>query len=126
MLSYIFAAVESIASYVNKVGKYLNKNIDSAYKITFRPGQCDVGMIVYYQVPGDAETFNEMDITLSIASYQNKIRINVTENDANEATIGQIILKAEEVADLNITKKKVLQGVIKCLNKEYEDYEFVY
>lgn len=126
MLDYIFAAVASTQGMVNKVGKYLKQHIDSAYKVRFEPQQCIVYMETYYQLPEDPDSFNVMPILLSIAAYQNKLRINITEDSPSENTIGQIILTAQDIADMSTTKKKILQGIIKCLNKEYEEFDFVF
>ena len=112
--------------YVNKVGKYLRKNIDGAYKIAFAPEQCDVFMKMYYQTPGDPDSFSEMDFIISIATYANKLRVNITENDANEKTIGQLVLDLFELNDLGTVKAKVMNKLTKSIVKEYSEYDFVY
>ena len=112
--------------YVNKVGKYLRKNIDGAYKITFSPEQCSVLMKMYYQIPGDPDSFSEMDFIIDIATYANKLRVNITENDENEKTIGQLILDLFELGDLGTVKAKVMNKLIKSISKEYSEYDFVY
>lgn len=110
----------------NKIGKYLKQHIDGAFKIEFKPMECIVTMLMYYQMPNQPETFEEMNFEISIASYQNKIRVNVTEITALEKTICQIILSQEEANDLPLLKKKILGKIRQRLEKEYEDYEFIY
>lgn len=126
MLQYISCAVTNSAGLVNKLGKYLNKNIDGAFKIKFSPMECEVTMRMYYQVPDEPETFNEMIFLIDITSYQNKLRINLTENTVMEKTIGQIILNDEELADFSLARKKILSLIEKFIGKEYAEYDFIY
>lgn len=125
MYRYIYAATNR-GTLVNKVGKYLKKNIDGAYKITFTSMTCEVLMRMYYQVEDNPDTFNEMDFEISITSYQNKIRVNITEVTKAEKTIGQIILTDEELNDLKLAQKRILQTLKRAIQKEYKDYIFVY
>lgn len=124
-LNYILCATDR-GSIVNKVGKYLKKHIDGAYKIKFSSMTCEVYMRMYYQVEGDPDTFNEMDFEISVTSYQNKIRVNITEITAMEKTIGQIILKDEELSDLKLAQKRIISELRRAINKEYSNYIFVY
>ena len=125
MVRYIYARSDS-GTIVNKVGKYLNKHIDGAYKITFKSMTCEVLMRMYYQVEGDPDTFNEMNFEISITSYQNKVRVNLTEITDMEKTIGQIILRDEELKDLSLAQKRILSTLRRAIEKEYKDYIFVY
>lgn len=126
MKRYIYAAVKNSASIVNKVGKYLNKNIDGAFKIEFKSNECEVTMRMYYQVPDDPDSFEEMHFIINITSYQNKLRINLTEDTPMEKTIGQVILKEEELSDLSLVKYKVMSALKKAIAKEYKEYDFIY
>ena len=126
MRQYILAAKQNPGTLVNKVGKYLHKNIDGAFKIEFKPMECVVRMRMYYQIPGDPDSLDEMQFLLSITSYQNKLRINLTEDTAMEKTIGQIIMKPEDLTDIGIVRKKVMDKIEKFISKEYADYDFIY
>lgn len=126
MLDSIYAASFDAGQMINKVGKYLKKNIDGAYKISFHPMECEVFTRMYYQIPEIAESLDEIDFIISITSYANKLRINLTENNEMEKTIGQLILKPEELKDLNIVRKRVLQMIKKSINKEFDSFDFVY
>lgn len=128
MVRYVYASntMPDAGAIVNKVGKYLKKNIDGAYKITFKSMTCEVEMRMYYQLEGDPQTFNEMDFEISITSYQNKVRVNLTEITELEKTIGQIILREEELKDLSLAKKRILETLKKAIAKEFSDYIFVY
>ncbi len=109
---------------VNKFGKFLYKQIDGAYKISFAPNTCDVYMFMYYQAPG--EEMNEMRFDLSIAAYRNKIRVNVTEITSMERTIGQIIYDPEDLVNVEHATKRVYADVVKKIEKAYQDYDFIY
>ena len=109
---------------VNKFGKYLYRNIDGADKIEFTPNTCDVYMFMYYQAAG--EEMNEMRFDLSITTYSNKIRINITEVTSMERTIGQIIYPAEDLLNPQKAAERAYRDVIKKIEKAYADYEFVY
>lgn len=126
MKRYIRSATLNPGTCINKVGKYLNKNIDGAYKISFSPMHCEVKMRMYYQTPDDPDSFKEMKFIIDITSYQNKLRVNITEDTKNEKTIGQLILFPEELTDLPLVKYKVMETLIKSIDKEYKGFDFVY
>lgn len=120
---------------VNKVGKYLYKNIDSAYEYNTSSNTCDVYMIIYYQIPklqqipGRGRAYNdvhEMKINLSITTYQNKIRVNIIELDPNQRTLGYDLYETYQLNPLSEFKKIVLQRVQKRISKAYSDYEFIF
>lgn len=115
-----------IAQKANKLGKFIKKSIDSAYKIEFNPNSVDVYMYVYYQVPGEIDTFDKMDILINIAAYSDKLRINVIELDNMEKTVLHSTLKADDPVDYTELKIKIYNSIIKALSKEYKDYDFIY
>lgn len=125
MKRFIYAKTEP-GTWIKKVGKYLNNTIDGAYKMAFHPMECEIFMRMYYQVPGIKESFDEMKFIISITSYQNKLRINLTENDEFEKTIGQLILFPEELNDLGIVRKRVMQMIKKAISKEFDEFDFIY
>lgn len=132
MIRYIFASKGTNqqkfepGTMINKVGRYLSKNIDGAYKLEFHPMDCEVYMRMYYQVPGSPDSFDEMKFFISITSYSNKLRINLTEDTEMEKTIGQLILFPDELYDLDRIKKRVLTMIRKSINKEFAEFDFVY
>lgn len=112
-------------SVVNRIGKYLNNNIDGAFKIQFRANECEITMRMYYQAP-DSPDLKEMHFIINVTTYQNKLRINITEDDEMEKTIGQVILMPEELNDLSLIKYKVMKALRKAISKEYAGYDFIY
>ena len=122
----IYASKKDHGSLVNKIGKYLDKNIDGAFKIQFHPMNCEVTMRMYYQVPNHPETLDEMHFLIDITSYQNKVRINLTEVTAMEKTIGQLIFLDDELNDLTLVKKQILNKIKRFIDKEYAEYDFIY
>lgn len=125
MLS-IYAARTNMGTWVNKVGKYLHQKLDGAYKIAFHPMECEVFIQMLFEIEGFRETFGEMKFVISIVSYQNKLRINITEISEREKTVGQLILKEEEINNLEHVRAKVIKSINKFLHKEYPDYYLVY
>ena len=126
MIEYISCTASGRSSVINKVGKYLKHSIDGAFKIEFRPTECIVTMIMYYQLPDQPRTFDEMTFNISIVSYADKVRVNITENTSLEKTLCQVILSKEELKDLATAKKKILVKLKRAIESEYEDYEFLY
>lgn len=126
MKRQVYAAKQNPSAYINKVGKYLNSHIDGAFKIKFSPMHCDVTMRMYYQIPGDPNSLNEMHFTIDITAYQDKLRINLTEDTLLEKTIGQIILTVDQLADLGLVRKRILAKIEKFINKEFAEYDFIY
>ena len=112
--------------WIKKVSKYLYEHIDGAFKIKFNAMDCEVWMRMYYQVLGKPQSFDEMIFVIDTTSYQNKLRINLTENTAMEKTIGQIILGPNQLGDIETVRATVLQKIQKYIAKEYADYDFVY
>ena len=120
---------------INKVGKYLYKNIDGAFKYKTSSNTCDVYFTLLYQlpywdrIPGKGSDYNdvhEMTINISMTTYQNKIRVNILEVTPDERTLGSFVVKPEQLEDLSITKKLILDKIRNRVEKVYEDYDFLY
>lgn len=120
---------------INKVGKYLYKNIDGAFKYKTSSNTCDVYFTLLYQlpywdrIPGKGSDYNdvhEMTINISMTTYQNKIRVNILEVTPDERTLGSFVLKPEQIEDLSITKRLILDRIRNRVEKVYEDYDFLY
>lgn len=121
---------------VNKVGQYLYKNIDSAYKGVRSTNTYDVYFFVLYQIPFERripgkrkEGYNdmhEMHINISLTTYQNKIRTNVTEISPEEWTFGYILVPPEKLKHLEDARTLIYNKVIEKLKKHYKDYDFIF
>lgn len=120
---------------VNRVGKYLYKNLDGSFKIKNASNTCDVYTTVLYQIPylqripGKGKEYNdvhEMTLNLNITTYQNKVRINIIEMDPNDRTIGYDLYKPEVLEDLEFACRLIFQKVCKKISKAYEDYDFLF
>lgn len=126
MLTTIYSSKVNPGTAVNKLGKFLYKNIDGAFKMSFKAMSCEILMRMYFQVPGDADSMEEMIFSIDIVSYANKIRINITEQTEMEKTIGQIIIDPDKVDQIDEIKKKILNRIQKYIAKEYAEFDFVY
>ena len=120
---------------VNRVGKYLYKNLDGAYKIEYGVNTCDVFVILLYQIPylhqipGKGKEYNdvkEMNLDLNITTYQNKLRVNIIEMDENERTLGHNVYDLEKLVNLNEAKELIFNNVVKKVSKAYEEYDFLF
>lgn len=120
---------------INKVGKYLYKHIDSAYKYKISSNMYDVYIKVLYQIPmlskkprGGTEYSDvyEMVIDINISTYQNKLRINLIEVDPDELTLDHFTVEVKGDADAQLLSKKILARIEKRLNKLYDGYEFIF
>lgn len=109
---------------VNKIGKYLYKYIDGAFKFKISSNMCDVYLSIYYQEPG--QDLEEMQVDLNITTYQNKIRVNLIEITPQERTIGYDVYKPEDIRDLEYAKYIILKNVRKRIERAYEHCQFVY
>lgn len=122
---------------VNRLGKYLYKNLDGAFKIKNTSNTCDVYVTVLYQIPSEIlKKYNitdekytdvhEMTVNISITTYQNKVRINVIEVTEGEKTIGFDLYDPTDLIDLKASAQKIYSRVCKRIAKEFKDYEFLF
>lgn len=122
---------------VNRVGKYLYKHLDGAFKMTKGSNECDVYVTVLYQIPPEFlkkyniteeqyKDVNEMTLDLNIATYQNKVRINIIEVTPDEKTIGFDVYKPEQLENLQQSAELIFDKVCKRIAKEFQDYDFLF
>lgn len=125
MLS-IYATKQNMGTWVNKVGKYLKQKLDGAYMIKFHPMECEVFLRLLMETEGIRDSFADVSFIISIVSYQNKLRINITEISEREKTIGQLILTEEQITNLEEVRGRVIKSINKFLEKEYPGFYLVY
>ena len=120
---------------VNRIGKYLFKHIDGAFKYSKSSNQYDIYFTLLYQIPyweripGKGSEYNdvhEMTIDINLTTYQNKLRVNVIETSPEERTIGYDLYRPEVLTDLPEAMKLIWFGVIKRVSKAYKDYDFIF
>ena len=126
------------SSIVNRVGKYLYQHIDGAFKFNKSSNMCDVYFLLLYQVPRpyqipgrQREGYNdmhEMNVNVNITTYQNKIRVNVTEVTPEERTLGFDVYNPELLDTIGIEalKDKIYDKVCRRIEKAYKDYDFAF
>lgn len=109
---------------VNRVGKYLSKHLDGVYRTAKDRNTYDIYVhFIYQPYPEYTETppITEMDIIISITTYQNKIRVNTIELTPEERTIGFDLFSPGVMQDLENAKLMILRGVKKNIQKYYPD-----
>lgn len=120
---------------INKIGKYIYKNIDGAFKYETSSNTCDVYFTLLYQIPywyripGKGPEYNdvhEMTIDINLTTYQNKIRVNILEMTPDERTLGSFVLKPEQLYDLENTKQIIFDKVVGRVKVMYSEYDFLF
>ena len=116
---------------VNIVGRYLFKHIDGAYNFKKGANTYDVYFTVLYQLKEDYRTdkdhdMHEMNINISITTYSDKLRMNIIEISPREKTLGFNTFSLSKFDDLQAGYELVMRAIQKRLQKEYEDYDFIF
>lgn len=109
---------------VNRIGKYLSKHLDGVYKVKKDRNTYDIYVhFIYQPFPEYTETppISELNIIISITTYQNKIRVNTIELTPMERTIGFDVFNPGTMDDLEYGKYMVLKSVKKNIQKYYPD-----
>ena len=109
---------------VNRIGKYLSKHLDGVYKTKKDRNTFDIYVHFTYQpFPEYTETppINELDIIISITTYQNKIRVNTIELTPDERTLGFDLFNTNLMTDLEEARRLILIAVKKRVEKAYPD-----
>ena len=111
---------------VNRVGKYLKKHMDGAYKYVQRANECDVYVTLLYQLKpeygGLPNDVHEMTIDINITTYQNKLRVNTLEVTPENRTLGFDLIKPEDLRNLELGKEMIQTIVGNRIRKAYRDY----
>ena len=120
---------------VNRVGKYLYKNIDGAFKYKTSSNTCDVYFTLLYQLPLDMQEpdkgkeyndVHEITVDINITTYQNKVRVNVIEMTPMQRTLGYDLYEPYVLENLENAKKRIFNKIIKRVSKAYSDYDFLF
>lgn len=125
---------------INKLGKYIYKNLDGAYNIKYSPNTCDIDIVVLYEIPRGIlqkyaeemknvdDSVKEMNININLTTYNNKIRMNLIILDELERTIGQKVYPMDKLLELSMKSRKdlIMKDIFNLLSREFEDYEFIF
>lgn len=130
MKRYIYSANQRFTDMpltlqVKKVGQYIQKNLDGAFKGLSSSDTYDVWVTVLYQLKeefgGDPNDVQEMTVNISITTYANKLRVNTIEVTPEEKTLGCDIIKPSDYSDLETLKRVIIWKVGKRIRKEFAD-----
>lgn len=122
---------------VGRIGKYLYKHIDGAFKFKSSSNMYDVWITVLYQIPPRlVEKYkltdpkyldvNEMTVNINITTYQNKLRVNVIEVTPEEKTLGCDVIPPNKLQDLKQAFDLIMLKVRTRLTKEFSDFDFIF
>lgn len=136
-------------SLVNPLGQYLFKNLDGATNFEKSSNMCEVTTIVLYQMPyeirkkynipdSEATDVHEKELGINITSYNQKIRINILDNDENQETLGIKVIDLSipkyakyqsqnlRVKLFELIKSEIEKFIKKKLEDKYQYYDFLY
>ena len=121
----------SASQQVKRIGKYLYKNLDTAYNFKSGSNMYDVYFTMYYQKihPQLGIAINdiqEMNININITTYQNKVRVDIFEVTPWERTLGYKLYTPEKLEDLPSAMIIIWNDIVKTLTKAYSEYEFIF
>lgn len=128
MVRYIKAAQQLTtgSALVNKIGMYLYKHLDGAFKYTKDRNTFDVYVTLLYELKeeygGVKNDVQEMTINISITTYQNKIRVNTIEVTPQARTLGFDLFKIEDMQDMELAMSIIKWKVSKRIQKAYKQY----
>ena len=115
---------------VNRIGKYIYKHLDGAYKLEKSENMNDIYVTLLYELKpeygGEVNDVREMDININVTTYQNKIRVNTIRMDELEKTLGMDVYKPEELIDLHKAFDIIMWNIGKHLRKEYKNYRILF
>ena len=120
---------------INKIGKYLYKNLGGAESIKISPNMCDVYFIILYQLPYEQQfvkngpevnkKIHEMLIDINITTYRNQIRVNTIEVTPEEKTLGFDLFDPNISQNLEAAKDAIFKTVVSRVAKAYKDWIFL-
>lgn len=126
----IIASSIPASKQVGRIGKYIYKHTEGAFKTATSANTYDVYITLLYQLKpeygGVVNDVQEMTINVSITTYQNKIRVNTIEVDPKSRTLGFDLFKPELMDDLVLGSQIVLDKVRKRIQKAYAQYDILF
>jgi len=121
------------SSQVNRVGKYLYKNIEGSFKSRMSPNTYELWFYLLYETPDAGpqyskvvEGIGEVIINLNITTYRNNIRVNTIMVKPDDKVLGFDLFKPEDMVDLASARVSILSRVAKRIEKAFDGYEVMY
>lgn len=121
------------SKYVNVLGKYLYRNLESSLKFRISSNMYDVFFDMLYQIKPENRTSTDeeendvhrMVLDLNITTYQNKIRVNLIEITPQNRTIGYDLYPVEQLESLPDAMDLIYYRVVKRISRTYKEYDFL-
>ena len=115
---------------VNKIGSYIYKHLDGAFKYSKDRNTYDVYVTLLYELKeeygGIKNDVQEMTINISITTYQNKIRVNTIEVTPQARTLGFDLFKIEDMYDMELAMSIIKHKVNRRIQRAYEHYNILF
>lgn len=114
-----------VSKYIKPLGRYIYKNLGGAYSISTTPNSCDIYFLVLY-TENDSNDVQEMRFDLNLASYSNKLRVNIIAIDKSERTIAFDVYDGSILEDYSNAKEIIWQKAKKRISKAFAGYNFIF
>lgn len=126
----------SASQMVNKLGYYIMRNLDGAFKIQKSSNMCDVYVTFLYALPYDGthpqDEVEELTLDINITTYTGKLRVNILEPSPREKTI--MFMTFEPVKyyskttgyDLKRLFEEIMKKMKRAVAKEYTEFDFIF
>jgi hypothetical protein len=132
MIRYIKSGQQQLtgSALVNKIGSYIYKHLDGAFKYSKDRNTYDVYVTLLYELKegygGIKNDVQEMTINISITTYQNKIRVNTIEVTPQARTLGFDLFKIEDMYDMELAMSIIKHKVSRRIQRAYEHYNILF
>lgn len=138
MFIYVNSAKQmEVTKLVNTVGKSLYKKLDGSYSFKKGNGFSEVKSTILYQIPKEVsdrynlaqeerEKVNVMEVTISITTYSNKLRVEVIELSPEEKTIAFKTFKSDMFNNIQQGISVVYDFITSSIEKEFNGYEILF
>ena len=121
----------------NSCAKSLYKKLDGAYDIKTNSTTAEVKSTILYQIPAEVSdkynlpddtrnTVNQMDVRIDLATYSDKLRVEVVQLAPDEYTMGFKTFNSSTFDNVQKGIQKVFDWVKSTIEKQYSGYEVLF
>lgn len=121
----------------NSIAKSLKKKLDGFYKLEKSSNMCEISSTILYQIPKRVSdrynlpddvknNVNEMDVTITVKCYSNKIAVSIVEHTPEEKTIAFKSFKESAFINVQLGCKQVYDFIRNSIELEFSAYEVLF
>ena len=105
---------------VNSIGKYLYAHIHDAVRYSKSSNTYELLISTIQQADNEDSEPQQLLLSLSLTTYQNKLRVNVIAHTPAEQTLGYALFRVDNFSSLEDARETILARVNKILKSAYE------